>query len=294
MGRQKGSIPWNKGLKTGALSEEHKKKLSDAGIGRKFTEEHKEKIGKGNKGKKLSEETKKKMSISKIKFHKEHPDFQRGKNSPLFGKNLSEEHKQKIKERGKRRFQDPKEREKISIANKGKPKSEEHKQKMRKPKSEEHKQKIKESNMEFYKKHPNIHKGENNPMWNPNREKVYAPYGENCYDKKLKKEKWNLQNGRDMLTGTKLDRKKTPAYHHIDYDKSNDDSNNHCFVSHSNHARITGYQSNPIKSERYKKILQENTLALKKGVIPKYWSQINKELFRQEKLKQLDLSSYII
>ena len=139
-----------------------------------------------------------------------------------------------------------------------------------------------------------IKKGDNNPNWNPNRVEVYAPYGENFYDKELRNEKWKFQNGRDMLTGTKLDSKKKNDYHHIDYDKSNDDPNNHCFISINNHARITGYQKNPIKSERYRKILQENTLALKKGQIPKYWSQINKELFRQEKLKQLDLSLYII
>jgi len=138
-------------------------------------------------------------------------------------------------------------------------------------------------------------KGINNPNWNPNRAEVYAPYGENFYNKNIRNRKWNLQDGRDMLTGTILDPNNRPAYHHIDYDKSNDDSDNHCFLSNSNHSRITGGQHNPIISERYKKILQENILSLKNGEIPKNWSQINMELFRQEKLKQIDLSfEYII
>jgi hypothetical protein len=53
-----------KGIK---LSEEHKKKLSLAKLGKKlppFSEEHKRKIGLGNKGKIKSEETRKKLSES--------------------------------------------------------------------------------------------------------------------------------------------------------------------------------------------------------------------------------------
>ncbi|KKN01758.1 hypothetical protein LCGC14_1124550 [marine sediment metagenome] len=238
---------------------------------------------KGNKNmldKKHSEETKRKMSES----HK-------GTKNHFYGKCHSEGAKRKTSEALKGRTRSPfseEHKRKMSEAQKGKKLSKETKRKMsevRKGKklSEETKRKMSESR-----------KGANNPMWNPNREEVYAPYGELFYNSALRNDKWNLQNKRDMLTGTKLDPKKKTAYHHIDYNKSNDDSDNHCFLSINNHARITGYQSNPIKSERYKKILQENTLALKNGQIPKNWSQINKELFRQEKLKQLDLSSYII
>ena len=65
---KKGMKAWNKG-KTGAYSEEAKRKMSEAMKGRKFSEEHKRKISKArkgqipwNKGKYLSEETKRKMS----------------------------------------------------------------------------------------------------------------------------------------------------------------------------------------------------------------------------------------
>lgn len=282
-------------------TEESKRKMSDAHKGRIFSEEHKRKLSESLTGKKKSEEHKKELSESL-----------RGNIPWIKGKSHSEETKNKISETLKSRPLSEETKKKISEANKGKPSnrkgcyhSEETKRKMSKDRkgknnpmygktgekapwfgkhlSEEHRRKIGEAQL-----------GKLNHNWNPNREEVYAPYGENFYDEELKNEKWKLQNGRDMLTGTKLDPNKRLAYHHIDYNKSNDDPDNHCFLSINNHARITGYQSNPIKSERYKRKLQENALTLKNGQIPKYWSQINKELFRQEKLKQFDLSLYII
>ena len=64
----KGQIPWNKGIKTGPVSEETKKKISTSLAGKPRSRETKEKISiahKGNKhcvGRKCSEETKKKIS----------------------------------------------------------------------------------------------------------------------------------------------------------------------------------------------------------------------------------------
>ena len=75
-----------------------------------------------------------------------------------------------------------------------------------------------------------------------------------------------------MLTETKFDLNKYPHYHHIDYDKTNDDPDNHCFVSNSNHTKITNIRNNLIKSEKYKKILQENTLDLKNEQTPRHWN----------------------
>lgn len=46
-------------------SEEHRRKLSDAGKGKKHLEETKRKISETTKGKKLSEETKRRMSVAK-------------------------------------------------------------------------------------------------------------------------------------------------------------------------------------------------------------------------------------
>ena len=238
------------------VSEETKRKISEALKGKTLSEEHKRKISEAHKGKTFSEEHKRKIS-----------EAQKGEKHYFYGKTHTEEHKRKISEAHKGKTLSEESKRKISEAHKGRPKSEEHKRKM---------------------------SGENNPNWNPNREEVYAPYGENFYCEDLRYHKWNLQYGRDMLTGTKLNPNKRPAYHHIDYTKSNDEPENHCFLSRNNHSRITGSQRNPIKSERYKNILQENSLALKNGQIPKNWNPLNKELFRQEKLKQLDLSSYII
>ena len=62
------------------LSEEHKKKLSEANKGKRLSEEHKKKIGEANKGKQLSEETRNKMSEA------------------AKGKKFSDEHRRKLSE----------------------------------------------------------------------------------------------------------------------------------------------------------------------------------------------------
>lgn len=69
MGRKKGDIPWNEGLKgVYKASDETKKKMSLSHIGHITSEETRKKIGKANsislKGKKPSKETKRKMSLS--------------------------------------------------------------------------------------------------------------------------------------------------------------------------------------------------------------------------------------
>lgn len=90
-------------------------------------------------------------------------------------------------------------------------------------------------------------------------------YGSNFKDSQLRKEKLKLQNFKDLLTGVKLDFENM-HYHHIDYDKNNDNSNNHVFISMNSHKKITSAQiRNPIEAEWLKKQLQENLTALKEG-----------------------------
>lgn len=75
----KGNIPWNKG-KTGVqpsptkgtrMSDEQRKKISDAQKGKKLPEEQKIKISNSLKGRVVSEETKKKMSDARKKLWEE-------------------------------------------------------------------------------------------------------------------------------------------------------------------------------------------------------------------------------
>jgi len=234
-----------------------------------------------------SPKTRKKMSIAQQR-RKERDGYI---HSPETRRKISEAHLKRKEKLGY--INSPEARKKLSEFRKGIIFSDEHKKNISKSRLKRKQELGNLNSLETRKKIGDANRGENSYMWNPNRAEIYAPYGEKFYNQNIRNEKWNIQNGRDMLTGTMLDPNKKPAYHHIDYCKSNDDPDNHCFISRNNHSRITGYQRNPIKSERYKKILQENTQALKNGQIPKYWSQINKELFRQEKLKQLDLSLYI-
>lgn len=106
-----GIEPWNKGKK---LSEEHKRKMSEA-----------------NKGKKLSKETRQKMSEAK-----------KGKPSHLKGQKQSEETKRKISEALKGSKKSDETKKKMSKASKGRGKgrkhSEESKLKMREAKKKYH------------------------------------------------------------------------------------------------------------------------------------------------------------
>ena len=80
-----GKVPWNKG-KTGVYSEETKGKLSEAHKGKIFSEEHRGKLSEAGKGRKLSEETRRKISEAKI------------------GKTPTEETKRKISEAVKKHW----------------------------------------------------------------------------------------------------------------------------------------------------------------------------------------------
>ena len=108
------------------------------------------------------------------------------------------------------------------------------------------------------------------------RNKITGNFIRWCHQKKRYKI-WKLQKGRDLLTGIKLEYSIKPAYHHIDYNKSNDKSDNGCWLLGNTHMLITGCYPNPIKREYYKKILQDNIKTLKEGKIPKTWSSKNKD-----------------
>lgn len=73
------------------VSEETRRKISDANKGRTISEETRQKISQSEKGKFVSDETRQKLSDAlKGKYV--------GENSPLYGVPLSEEHKQKNRE----------------------------------------------------------------------------------------------------------------------------------------------------------------------------------------------------
>lgn len=83
---KKGSIPWNKGRKLDSLSEEHKKKISEANKGHKVSEKTRKKISEVKMGHTVSTKAREKISKSLS-----------GKNNPMWGKHPSEKTKEKIR-----------------------------------------------------------------------------------------------------------------------------------------------------------------------------------------------------
>jgi hypothetical protein len=89
-------------------SKETKEKIGKGNIGKVMSLKARDKIGKANKGKKRTEATKQKMS--KINL---------GKNNPFYGKHHTKESTEIMKKSSQIRWQDPKQREKLSLTKGG-------------------------------------------------------------------------------------------------------------------------------------------------------------------------------
>lgn len=191
------------------LTEENKRKISIAMMGKSFSEEHKRKIGAASRRRHPSNEAKQKMRDAKI------------------GKPLSEEHKRKLGEvrRGKH-FSDE-HKQKLREANLGKHyASKETRQKMReahlgKYHSEESKQKMSKSRL-----------GAKNANWRGGIScDLYGPEFTNS----LKQQIRERTNCSCQLCGIKQTSRKL-SIHHIDYDKLNNTTDNLvalCTICHS-------------------------------------------------------------
>ena len=116
----------NKYMKGKQLSEEARKKMSEAHIGRTLSEEHCQKIAESLKGKHQTQESRQKNSLAHIGKH--HSDETRkklseafsGKNHPFFGKHHSEETRKKLSEARKGMTFSEEHRQKLSKVRKGK------------------------------------------------------------------------------------------------------------------------------------------------------------------------------
>ena len=118
----KGKPTWNKGK---TLSEEHKRKDSEALKGRIITEEHRNKISEALKGKKKSEEHKKKLHIPKSEEYRKNSSvrmkekYATGELVPSFkGKNHTEESIQLMREANRGRKASKVTRNKMSDSHK--------------------------------------------------------------------------------------------------------------------------------------------------------------------------------
>lgn len=101
------------------LSEETRRKMSDAQRGRIISTEHRRKLSEAQRGKYHSTETRRKMS-----------ETHRGKRNHFYGRHHSEEIRKKISEAGKGRFVSEETRRKMSESHKGISPSEETRRKI--------------------------------------------------------------------------------------------------------------------------------------------------------------------
>ena len=96
-------------MKGVTLSDETRRKMSEAKKGRIFSEEHRRKLSESQKGHTVNEETRKKMSEAKKgkklseETRKKISEAKKGENHPMYGMHFSEEHRRKISEAMKRR-----------------------------------------------------------------------------------------------------------------------------------------------------------------------------------------------
>lgn len=306
----------HKGKKLKPFTDEHKKHMSEARKGIQFSEEHKKHLSEANKGKHLSPKTRNKISEAhkgkivsletrkkisealknkpKTDEHKQKLSEARLKRKQKLGYLNSPETRKKLSEAILKRKQElgyiisPETRKVLSDSLKGKIPWNKGKTRVYSPetlKLMSDAKKGHEVSPETRNKISEANKGEKAWNWNPNREERYAPYGENFYDAQLREERWKLQNGRDLLNGNKLEWGFKSHYHHIDWNKSNDDPDNHVWVNNSTHGKVHSKR----KRNYYEIILKNNLQLLKQGKIPETWKVKNKEIFRQENLVQLKL-----
>lgn len=300
------------------FTKDHRRKLSESWTEKRRKEQSKQMLGENNPnygktgenssnyGKKRPEQSKKMMGENNPMYGKT------GKNNPSYGKKRPEQSKQMLGENnpmfGKKR---PKVSERMSGENNpmygktGKLNPMYGRIGKLHPKygtkdSIETRQQKSISLLKYHKEHPGVHKGEKNPMygvhrygkdnpnWNPDREAVYDPYGENFYNHVLRNVRWQLQGGRCLLSGNKLTSDVRQEYHHIDWKKSNDNIDNHVWLISHFHRKVH------TKSKRkfYEGILKQNLRMLKMGRIPNSWKEENKIVFKREKMVQTRLYEY--
>ncbi len=203
------------------LSEESKRKMSEARKGICLSEETRRKIGEANKIRIVSSETKQKIS-----------NFFKGRKR----KPHSEETKIKMSEARKGKYHSEKTKQKMSETRKGR---------KRKPRSEEWKRKISEANKgkhhseETKRKISEAHKGEKSYLWQGGVS--FEPYTLD-WTKTLKRSIRERDHYTCQLCGV-LQEDVAFNVHHIDYDKKNCNPDNLTTLCNSCHTKTNHHRN---------------------------------------------------
>ncbi len=191
------------------------------------------KAKKGQKRTPFSKETVYRMSLAK-----------KGKSSNRLGVKLTIEQREKISIANKGKKHTKATRQKIGEGNKGKIVSEETRQKMKKPKTEEHKEKISKSLKGKYS-------GVKSPHWNNGSS--FEPYGIDFNETKkqqvLERDNYICQDPNCDGNHKKL------HIHHIDYDKKNNNPENLITLCNSCHSKTNPKNKRQYYTEFYQNIM---------------------------------------
>ena len=110
------------------------------------------------------------------------------------------------------------------------------------------------------------------------------------YDKLIQSEKGVF---RDLLMGEPIEKNEGRDLHHINYNKNDNRRENLGFLKSEIHNKISANQFNKNIADYFQKILNNNKLNLKRGVVPKIWKDKQKSFLNYIDNDQLDLNEWL-
>jgi len=98
---------------------------------------------------------------------------------------------------------------------------------------------------------------------------------------------------RDLLTGDSIDKNESRDLHHLSYNKNDNRRENLGFLKSEIHNKISANQFNKKIADYFKNVLNNNKIALKRGIVPKTWKDKQKSFLNYIDCDQSDLNEWL-
>ena len=98
---------------------------------------------------------------------------------------------------------------------------------------------------------------------------------------------------RDLLTGDSIDNNESRDLHHLSYNKNDNRRENLGFLKSEIHNKISANQFNKKIADYFKNVLNNNKIALKRGIVPKTWKDKQKSFLNYIDCDQSDLNEWL-